>query len=71
MDGVKYALGHFFGLNLRTQAMVQLTAADQLHRRKHDMRALKRLELQTLRQGAPVGRQVIWVWDKAGIDFTQ
>lgn len=72
VDGVKYAMGHFFGLNLRTQAMVHLTAADQLHRRKeHDMRALKRLELQTLRQGAPVGRQVIWVWDKAGIDFTQ
>ena len=33
------------------------------------MRALKRLDTDTLRQGAPKGRRVLWVWDKAGIDF--
>ncbi|MGE3310114.1 MAG: transposase [Limisphaerales bacterium] len=35
------------------------------------MRALKRLELGHFRQGAPVDRKVLWVWDKAGIDFAQ
>ena len=49
MEGTQYALGHFFGLSLRTQARVRLTATDQLHRRReHDLRALKRLEFQTL-----------------------
>lgn len=68
----KYATGHFFGLNLRTHGLVHLTGADQEERRKeHDMRALKRLPVETLRQGAPVGRKVLWVWDKAGIDFRQ
>jgi hypothetical protein len=72
VDGIKYATGHFFGLNLRTQGIVHLTAADQQARLKeHDMRALKRLETEILRQGAPVGRKVLWIWDKAGIDFQQ
>jgi hypothetical protein len=72
IQGTKYATGHFFGLNLRTHGMVHLTGADQEARLKeHDMRALKRLEISILRQGAPQGRKVLWVWDKAGIDFQQ
>lgn len=71
-DGTKFAMGHFYGLNLRTRGIVHLTSADQLARKKeHDMRALKRLDIPTLRQGTPTGRKVIWVWDKAGIDFRQ
>ena len=35
------------------------------------MRGLKRLEIATLRQGAPKGRKVLHVWDRAGIDFRQ
>jgi hypothetical protein len=35
------------------------------------MHALKRLDSNILRQGAPKGRRVLWVWDKAGIDFRQ
>jgi len=36
-DGVKYATGHFFTLNLRTHGLVHLTAADQLaSKREHD-----------------------------------
>lgn len=71
-DGVKYATGHFLTLNLRTHALAHLTAADQLARKKeHDMHALKRLSLEQLRQGAPKGRQVLYVWDRAGIDFQQ
>lgn len=72
LDGTRYPTGHFFGLNLRHGGIFHLSAADQIERRKeHDMRALKRLALDTLRQGAPTGRRVIWVWDKAGIDFQQ
>ncbi len=71
-DGAKHATGHFFALNLRTRALVHLAVADQLERKKeHDMRALKRMSIQTLRQGAPKGRKVLYVWDRAGIDFLQ
>ena len=73
IDGTKYASGHFYGLDLRTHALFQLTAADRSNRRKkeHDMHALKRLEIEALRQGAPCGRKVLWVWDRAGIDAQQ
>ena len=68
----KPATGHFYGLNLRTGGVLHLTGADIHHRRhEHDMRALKRMELDLLRQNAPKGRKVLWVWDKAGIDFRQ
>ena len=71
-DGVKYATGHFYSLHLRTHALAHLTVADQLTRqREHDMHALKRLSLEELRQGAPKGRQVLYVYDRAGIDFQQ
>lgn len=70
--GIKHPMGHFYGLNLRTHGLIHLTAADQAARLKeHDMRALKRLNVATLRQGAATGRKVLWVWDKAGIDFQQ
>ena len=84
-DGVKYATGHFFTLDLRTHALAHLTAADQVERKKepfgrlralslskrHDMHALKRLSMDALRQGAAKGRKVLYVWDRAGIDFRQ
>ena len=69
---IKYATGHFFSLNLRTHALCHLSVADQVSRKKeHDMRALKRMDIATLRQGAPKGRKVLHVWDRAGIDFRQ
>ena len=71
-DGVKYATGHCYSLHLRTHALAHLTAADQLTRkREHDRHALNRLSLEELRQGAPKGRQVLSVYDRAGIDFQQ
>ena len=71
-DGVKYATGHFFALNLRSHALVHLAVGDQVFRKiEHDMRALKRMDIDTLRQGAPKGRKVLYVWDRAGIDFQQ
>jgi hypothetical protein len=72
VQDVKHATGHFYGLNLRTHGMVHLTGADhQARRHEHDMRALKRLDTDVLRQFAPAGKKVIWVWDKAGISFQQ
>jgi len=71
-DGLKYAVGHFFSLHLRSHALAHLALADQLERKKeHDMRALKRTSLEALRQGAASGRKVLYVWDRAGIDFRQ
>ena len=70
--GTKYATGHFFALDLRTRLMRHLAAADQQERRKeHDMRALKGLSISELRMGAPKGTRVLYVWDRAGIDFRQ
>jgi hypothetical protein len=51
-----------------------MTVADTEGKRKteHDMRALKRLTTKDLRQGAAKkGRKVIYVWDRAGINFQQ
>jgi hypothetical protein len=52
--------------------MSHLSVADQIERKKeHEMRALKRQSAETLRQGAAKGRKVLYVWDRAGIDFRQ
>jgi len=69
-EGTKYAVGHFFALNLRNALMRHLVVADQEERKKeHDMRALKGLTRSELRMGAPKGRKVLYAWDRAGIDF--
>jgi Transposase DDE domain len=68
----KYATGHLYSLDLRSHAMSHLSVADQIERKKeHEMRALKRQTAETLRQGAPTGRKVLYIWDRAGIDFRQ
>ena len=70
--GSHRAVGHLYTLNLRTQGLSHLSVGDQINRKKeHDMHILKRLEIAQLRQSAPVGRKVLYVWDKAGIDFAQ
>ena len=71
--GKKYPTQHFYSVDLRTHALRHLTLADTsgIRKREHDTRALKRLDTQTLRQSAPKGRKVVYVWDKAGIDFLQ
>lgn len=68
----KYATGHIYTINLRTHAMSHLAVADQVTRKKeHEMRALKRQTAAQLRQHASKGRKVLYVWDRAGIDFRQ
>ena len=72
-SGKKYPTQHFYSVDLRSHALRQLTLADTsgIRKREYDIRALKRLDNETLRQSAPKGRKVIYVWDKAGIDFLQ
>jgi hypothetical protein len=68
----KYATGHIYSLCLRSHCMTHLTVSDQVERKKEqDMGALKRQDVLTLRQGAAKGRKVLYVWDRAGIDFRQ
>ena len=71
--GKKFPTQHFYSLDLRSHALKHLTLADTsgTRKREHDTRALKRLDIKTLRQSAPKGRKVLYVWDRAGIDFLQ
>lgn len=72
IDRSVFATGGFFAADLRSHALHLLTIAERggTRKREHDMRALKRLGTDALRGDAPVGRKVIWVWDRAGIDAT-
>jgi hypothetical protein len=68
----KYATGHLYTLNLRNHALSHLCVADQIERKKeHEMRALKRQTATQLRQGAAKGQKVLYIWDRAVIDFRQ
>lgn len=74
VQGKKRPCGHFYSLNLKTRAMTHLSASDLkggLKKADHDMSALKRLGGRVLRQGAKVGRKVLYVWDPAGIAVKQ
>ncbi len=67
IDEKRHAVGHLYALNLRTHALHHLTHS--LGKKEHDMHAIKRLGAESLRLGAPKGRKVLWVWDRAGLDF--
>ena len=70
IEETHWPTGHFFALNLKSQSLFPLVLADLAGRKKeHDLRALKRQSVARLRQGAGKGRKVLWVWDKAGVDF--
>jgi hypothetical protein len=71
-DSPKPACGHFYVLDLRRRLLGHLDMADQTHsEHEHDMSALKRQTIETLRQGAPKGRKVLYVWDRAGISLPE
>ena len=71
-DDKKWPVGHFYTLDLRTHAIRHLEMADEVERKhEHDMRALKRQSINDLRQDAPIGRKVLYVWDSACLDFAQ
>ncbi len=69
-DGRKWAVGHFYSLNLRSHGIRHLECADQVGRKhEHDMRALKRQSVEDLRQKAAKGRKVLYAWDSACLDY--
>lgn len=67
IDERRWAVGHVYALNLHTRALHHLDLTQG--KKEHDMSVLKRLGANTLRMGAKKRRRVIWVWDRAGIDF--
>ena len=77
IDGKRRAVGHFYTLNLRTHALTHLEHSnlESLNKKAdHDMAMLKRQNTDQLRQGVAKGhrgKQVMYVWDKAGIDLPQ
>jgi len=71
IDGKRYAVGHFFVTNLRTQSMRHLDVARPKRKREHDITALKRLSPKLLRMGESRGRKVLIAYDPAVIDFIQ
>ena len=71
IEDSKRAVEHFYSLNLRTYGLWHLTMA-QIGgdtKREHYISAVKRQEIEALRQGAKKGRKVLYVWDRAAIDF--
>lgn len=67
----KYAVQHFYAANQRTRSFHHLDVARPKTggKKEHDMSALKRFDRQILRMGAPVGKKVLWAYDRASIDF--
>ena len=67
----KTQTGHFFLLGMRDHHLRHYTLAEIRPGggNEHDMHALKRKGSGALRLGAPKGRKVMVVWDRACIDF--
>jgi len=71
-SGVKNAVGHLYSLNLRNGFLSHLAlGSDGTNKKPNDMGVLKKLDIKTLRQGAKKGQKVLYIWDRAGIDFQQ
>ena len=67
----KIPTAHFFRMDLRTQHMgyIDLANCRSGKKREHDMTMIKRCESNELRNHAPKGEKVLYVWDKACIDY--
>lgn len=70
-DGQKPLVEHFFALNMRTHTLRHLDVARPEKKREHDLTALRRFGQQTLRMGEKAGRKVVFVYDRAIVDFVQ
>jgi hypothetical protein len=44
-------------------------SSDGSRKKPHDMGTLKAMDIRALRQGAATGQKVLYIWDRAGIDF--
>ena len=70
-DPSKTPTGHFFKLDLRTHHLgyLDLAQPDDGKKSEHDMKMLKRQDLESLRDNTPKGTKVLWLWDRASIDY--
>lgn len=68
IDERRWAVGHLYAQNLRTQALHHLTLCEG--KKENDIHAIKRLGAERLRMKTPKGKKVLWVYDRACIDFT-
>lgn len=69
--GRKRLVEHFFSLNMRTYTLRHLDVAKPIGVREHDLTALRRIGMHKLRMGEPKGRKLIFVYDRAAVDFVQ
>lgn len=68
----KNPIGHLYAFNLRNHHLSHLAlGSDGKNKKPHDMGVLKKQDPITLRQGALKGQKVLYIWDRAGIDFQQ
>jgi len=70
-EPTKSATGHFFTMDMRTHHMGYLDLAQPEDGKKseHDLKALKRQDIETLRGLAPKGQKVLYMWDRSCIDY--
>jgi hypothetical protein len=72
VDGAKLCINHLYAQNLRNGWVSHLGLCRVKERgNHHDMAVLKSLSPPMLRQGAKKGRKVLYVYDRAGLDFQQ
>lgn len=66
-------VGQFFARDMRSGALhhLDITVPAEGNTGEHDMHMLKRKAHQALRLGTRKGRKVLYVWDRAGIDYSQ
>lgn len=70
--GKKHAIGHLYALNLRNSDLSHLAlGSDGTKKKPNDMGVLKRMDINELKQGAKKGQKVLYIWDRACIDFVQ
>jgi hypothetical protein len=73
VGGSVYSTQNFYANNIRSNMMWHVTTAEygDTRKKEHDMRALKRQNIEVLRAGATKGVKSLWIWDRACMDFPQ
>ena len=69
--GKSNATSHFFRLDMRSHHLgyLDLGVPDYGKKRTHDITVIKRATKESLRNNAPKGRKILYVWDKACLDY--
>jgi hypothetical protein len=67
IDERRWPVGHLYAQNMRTRAVQHLTLCEG--KKENDIHAIKRLGAEHLRMKTPKGKKVLWVYDRACIDF--